>query len=197
MTIDSHSTLGDLVDANPAAARVLDGLGLDFSCHGDRTLEDATAAASLDLAAVTAKLDDLDVEGDTSWTTLPPPALADHIVDTHHRYLHEELPLLEALAAKALAVHGERHPELAEVQRLVAAVPATGRCTSGSMRSSTTPTSTSTRRTTCCSPPPSASPEADEPNGCVLVEREDRIWSPRSTRTNSGRHRRSTEARPM
>jgi regulator of cell morphogenesis and NO signaling len=124
MTIDSHSTIGDLVAANPAAARVLDGFGLDFCCHGDRTLADASADAGLDLAVVTAKLDDLDVEGDTSWTTLDPPALADYIVDTHHRYLHAELPLLDAMAAKVLGVHGERHPELAAVRRLVADVAA-------------------------------------------------------------------------
>jgi regulator of cell morphogenesis and NO signaling len=40
-------------------------------------------------------------------------------VGTHHRYLHEELPLLDDLAAKVLGVHGERHPELAEVHLLV------------------------------------------------------------------------------
>ena len=71
---------------------------------------------------VAAKFADLDVEGDTTWTTLDAPALAEHIVATHHRYLWEELPLLEALAAKVLAVHGERHPELSEVHELVMAV---------------------------------------------------------------------------
>jgi regulator of cell morphogenesis and NO signaling len=62
------------------------------------------------------------VEGDTTWTSLDAPALATHVVDTHHRYLHEELPLVDALAAKVLSVHGDRHPELAEVRRLVAAI---------------------------------------------------------------------------
>jgi regulator of cell morphogenesis and NO signaling len=56
------------------------------------------------------------------WAALEPAELADHIVATHHAYLHEELPLLDALAAKVLAVHGDRHLELQEVRQLVAAV---------------------------------------------------------------------------
>ncbi len=113
-------TLGDLVVANPAAARLLDTLGLDYCCHGDRSLAAACDAAGLDVAVVDAALADLDTEGDTTWATLDAPALAAHIVDTHHRYLHAELPLLEALAAKVVTVHGERHPELTDVHRQVA-----------------------------------------------------------------------------
>ena len=111
--------LGDLVTANSAAARVLERHGLDYCCHGGRTLGDACASAGIDPAVVTAELSALDDSEDTTWTSLDPPALAEHIVATHHRYLWEELPLLDALAAKVATVHGQRHPELAEVRRLV------------------------------------------------------------------------------
>jgi regulator of cell morphogenesis and NO signaling len=122
MTDVHDPTLGDLVAANPAAARVLERFGLDYCCRGGRTLADACAAAGIDATVVASDLDDLAVGGDTTWTTLDAPALADHIVDSHHRYLHEELPLIEALAAKVRSVHGERHPELADVARLVRAL---------------------------------------------------------------------------
>jgi regulator of cell morphogenesis and NO signaling len=122
MTDVHDSTLGDLVAANPAAARVLDRFGLDYCCHGNRTLAEACTTAGIDASVIAGKLSDLEVEGDTTWTALDAVSLAAHIVATHHRYLHEELPLLEALANKVLSVHGERHPELAEVRRLVAAV---------------------------------------------------------------------------
>jgi len=62
------------------------------------------------------------VEGDRSWNGMEPAALVDHIVATHHRYLKAELPLLDALAAKVLSVHGERHPELGQVKTLVEAI---------------------------------------------------------------------------
>ena len=41
--------------------------------------------------------------------------LADHIEQTHHAYLHTELPRLSTLVAKVVDVHGARHPELAGV----------------------------------------------------------------------------------
>jgi regulator of cell morphogenesis and NO signaling len=68
---------------------------------------------------VAAELEAIPVQGDRTWTGLEPPALVDHIVTTHHRYLDAELPLLSALAAKVLSVHGGRHPELAEIKALV------------------------------------------------------------------------------
>jgi regulator of cell morphogenesis and NO signaling len=120
MTDVQERSLGDLVTANAAAARVFERHGLDYCCNGGRTLSDACGSAGIDAAVVTADLDALDATDDTDWTSLDPPALAEHIVAGHHRYLWEELPLLEALAAKVEAVHGQRHPELAKIRRLVA-----------------------------------------------------------------------------
>ncbi|MCB0978043.1 MAG: iron-sulfur cluster repair di-iron protein [Acidimicrobiales bacterium] len=121
-TIDAATTtLAQAVTANPGAARVFDKLGLDFCCHGKRSIAEASAAAGLDPALVVAELGELAVV-DQEWSDLEPAALVDHIVETHHDYLHEEMPLLVALAAKVASVHGERHPELAEVSRLTAAI---------------------------------------------------------------------------
>jgi regulator of cell morphogenesis and NO signaling len=122
MTDVQHRTLGDVVTRNPAAAPVLESLGLDYCCHGDQPLHTACIEAGLDFDEVVNRLAGLPVEGDTAWAELDPPALADHIVTTHHAYLHEELPLLDALARKVEGVHGDRHPELADVARLVAEV---------------------------------------------------------------------------
>ena len=119
MTDVQDRSLGDLVSTNPAAARVLERHGLDYCCHGRRSLSDACADAGIDAAIVTAELSTIDVSDDTTWTSLDPPALAEHIVASHHRYLWEELPLLDALAAKVAAAHGQRHPELADVRQLV------------------------------------------------------------------------------
>jgi regulator of cell morphogenesis and NO signaling len=122
MHAPSPPTLGEIVAANPAAARALDRLGLDYCCHGYRTLAEACTAAGLDPVAVSAELEALPVDGDRAWSGMEPAALVDHIVATHHRYLDVELPLLDALAAKVFTVHGERHPELGEVKALVGAI---------------------------------------------------------------------------
>lgn len=97
MTDVAHTpTLAEIVAANPATARTLDRLGLDYCCHGNRTIPEACAGTDLDPETVAAELATLDLGGDRSWTELEPPALADHIVETHHQYLHDELPLLDA-----------------------------------------------------------------------------------------------------
>ena len=40
-----------------------------------------------------------------------------HIIDTHHVYLRNELPLLEGRIAKMCANHGHDHPELFAIQQ--------------------------------------------------------------------------------
>ena len=45
-------------------------------------------------------------------------AMLDHINSTHHVFVREECPRIEALAAKVVGVHGQRHPELLQVQEI-------------------------------------------------------------------------------
>lgn len=115
-------TLGDLVAERPARARVLERYGLDYCCHGDRTLAAAATAQDLDPEAVAGELAAVTDPSGADVDALEPVALVDHIVNTHHAYLHEELPLLVALADKVHGVHGARHPELERVAALVAEI---------------------------------------------------------------------------
>ena len=54
--IDTTTTLGDIVIANPSLARELERRKLDYCCGGRRTLAEACATAGLDAAAVAANL---------------------------------------------------------------------------------------------------------------------------------------------
>ena len=116
MAIDTTSTLGDLVTQDPRRARVLERFGLDYCCNGQRPLTEATSEAGLDLAEVADALDLPDAAPAAPWQHLENAALAHDIVDTHHTYLWEEMPRLQALVDKVAGVHGDRHPELARVQ---------------------------------------------------------------------------------
>ena len=118
--IDRDATLGELVRAKPGAANVLDRLGLDFCCHGDRTLAEACRAAGVNLPDAIAAITATPPAGDAEdWTRLTAGPLSEHIQAVHHRYLDDELPGLVALAARVATVHVDRHPELAEVKALV------------------------------------------------------------------------------
>lgn len=104
------NTLAELVIDAPARAAVFEQAGIDYCCAGARTLEQACDEADVDLADLTARLAHVETAVE------PPPsgitALVDHLLDTHHRYLHESLPRLDELATKVLRVHGDRHPDL-------------------------------------------------------------------------------------
>lgn len=112
-------TLGELVAERPARARIFERLGVDYCCHGRRTLREASTAAGLRPDEVAAEIDAVVDDAGADIDRLEPVALVDHVLATHHAYLHEELPLLVALADKVRDVHGSRHPELARVAALV------------------------------------------------------------------------------
>jgi regulator of cell morphogenesis and NO signaling len=117
--IDPSMTLGEIVTLRPALAADLERRGLDYCCHGGRTLAEAARQAGLDARIVADELSAAHVgEPAAEWASLGPVELIDHIETVHHRYLWAELPRITALVDKILTVHGDRHPELAEVQRL-------------------------------------------------------------------------------
>lgn len=116
-TIPTDTTLGDLVTQFPSLARELESRGIDYCCGGARTLDEACTSKGLDPDTVSAELERAARdEPPAPWASMGVVQLVDHLESTHHRYLHAELPRLSALVAKIHDVHGERHPELADVR---------------------------------------------------------------------------------
>ncbi|MFN8053610.1 MAG: iron-sulfur cluster repair di-iron protein [Acidimicrobiales bacterium] len=111
-----RTTLGDIVTSQPAAARVLERFGLDYCCGGTATLGAACAERGVDRAEVEAALADLGDPAPADWAHMSAVEMVDHLEATHHAYLCVELERLHRLADKVEAVHGERHPELAEIR---------------------------------------------------------------------------------
>ncbi len=121
--IDPQATLATLVTERPGLAPLLETMGLDYCCGGQQTLAAAVEHAGGDLDATVAALSGAaPTATPADWAELGLTELAAHIENTHHAYLHEALPRLEALAAKVATVHGERHPELGGVHALVIAL---------------------------------------------------------------------------
>lgn len=116
MAVATTATLGDLVAEDPRRSRVLEQLGLDYCCNGQRPLEEAAREAGLDIADVRTRLDMPGEPPAVVARDLEMAALAHDIVDTHHAYTWEEMPRLQALVDKVAGVHGDRHPELVEVK---------------------------------------------------------------------------------
>ena len=111
--------VGNIVAAHPRLAGLFERVGIDYCCGGKRTLAQACAAKGLDpltfavLLEATAKLPAGGPVVDANAMTLT--ALADHIEQTHHHYLKEELPALVEKAERVAHKHGWRDPRLAPV----------------------------------------------------------------------------------
>ncbi len=117
--IDPSMTLGEIVTLRPSLAAHLERRGLDYCCHGGRTLAEASRDAGLDAPTVAEELSAVHIaEPAAEWVSLGLVELVEHIEAVHHRYLWAEMPRISELVDKIVTVHGDRHPELAEVQRL-------------------------------------------------------------------------------
>lgn len=100
-------TLGDIACTLPGATRVFHDFGIDYCCHGDKTLAQAAHAGMLDVTAVVARLRALDApsSADTDWRTVPAADLISHIVQRYHERHREQLPELIRLSRRVEMVH--------------------------------------------------------------------------------------------
>jgi regulator of cell morphogenesis and NO signaling len=115
MSLERDLTMAEVVSLRPELARPMTALGLDFCCGGGQSLSDGCSAAGLDVDEVLSRFDAVVEEAEPDWANLTPSELVAHIENTHHRYLGETLPYLDGLMKKVTEVHGERHPELADI----------------------------------------------------------------------------------
>ncbi len=109
--------VGGIVASNFKTAKVFTSYGIDFCCKGGISLEEACANKGVDMAQV---LEDLETASKTPeeviYAALSPSELIAHIIDNHHQYVENTLPVLTAYLQKLAAVHGDRHPELFEIR---------------------------------------------------------------------------------
>lgn len=117
--VSSRMTVSDLVVERPSRSRVFEELGIDYCCGGGAPLAEACAGAKLEVGEVIRELERREAGRggeDCGLSRMGMGELVDHIVETHHAYLKEELPRLSFLVDKVANVHGESHPELVELR---------------------------------------------------------------------------------
>ncbi len=118
-----HRPVGDVVAEDYRRGAVFKQFGIDFCCGGRRTVEEACTRKGVSVKELEEALTAADFpRGDDR---LPDPRrwapafLADYIVNVHHTYCRETLPVVQAFAEKVARVHGERVPYLVEIDEKV------------------------------------------------------------------------------
>ncbi len=120
----AERSLAEIVNEDLRTADVFKKFGMDFCCGGGRSLAAACERHGVQIEEVLEALQKLDQEEQqpTDFTDWPVDRLVAYIVEKHHRYLEEALPMIEEYAAKVSKVHGPSHPEVLQVQEIFMAL---------------------------------------------------------------------------
>ena len=121
-TVELETPVGQLVRERPARSRVFDALKIDYCCGGKRSLREACERGKVSPEEALKQLEASDAAAEESSDLVDAgkmtlTELADHIEQTHHAYLKEELPRLDRMTEKVARVHGDKEPRLLEVRK--------------------------------------------------------------------------------
>jgi len=119
MNLNLQTPVGEIARFNYKTVEVFEKLRIDFCCGGDISLGEACQKQKVDAEEVLGSLKTLLVSTETDSDhihVLPLDQLIDHIIEVHHSYVLESIPVLQKYLHKIADVHGEHHPELALVE---------------------------------------------------------------------------------
>jgi regulator of cell morphogenesis and NO signaling len=121
MNFASETKVKDIALANPEARRILEDAGVDYCCGGDKSLHDACLHTDVPTEEILKRLHEntKQVSPDQeNWTSASLNSLTQHIREKHHQYVRESIRRIQSKLEKVAAKHGEKHPEIADIQRL-------------------------------------------------------------------------------
>lgn len=121
MNITEKNIVGELVAQDYRTASIFKNHGIDFCCNGNRTIAEACEKKKIDSSPLINLLKQAVQQSNqqsidfNSWS---PDLLADYIEKKHHRYVEQKTKEIIPFLYKVARVHGERHPELLEIEEL-------------------------------------------------------------------------------
>lgn len=112
--INIDTTLGDFVAYYPKTRKVFEKLGFDYCCGGKQDLKKAAKDKKVQLKeliiALEAAINETPEKNEEKiWINEPLNDVINHILSTHHAYMHKELPYISKLMDKVTIAHSERH----------------------------------------------------------------------------------------
>ena len=115
---ENEATIGEMVTSDFRKAEVFKKFGLDFCCGGKKTLTEACREKGLDVVQIEKELKTILEAPSNSWQDYNNwglSFLADYILNTHHNYVVQSIPVIIEYTQKVAKVHGENHPEAIEI----------------------------------------------------------------------------------
>ena len=116
----TDKTIGQIVADDFRTAAIFKKHGIDFCCKGGRTIEEACDKKGVAPSALINELESLP-KGNSNEVDVRDWQLdlsANYIVRIHHQYVRDKTSMLLQFLDKLCRVHGDRHPELFEINRI-------------------------------------------------------------------------------
>jgi regulator of cell morphogenesis and NO signaling len=117
---NKNALLKEIVAKNYKAAEIFEKYGIDFCCNGNRPLDQACTEKNVSVEEILNKLDALNntpapPEKYELWTL---SYLIDHIINNHHNYIQDMVPIIKEHLNKVTGKHSARHNELVRINEL-------------------------------------------------------------------------------
>ena len=114
-------TVGELVAEDYRKAEVFKKFGIDFCCGGGKTVKEVCEKKGVDYTLLEKELLEAEKKATSDTTNFNEwklDALADYIVEKHHTYVKENIPMLLEFSKKVARVHGNANPEVVKIADL-------------------------------------------------------------------------------
>ena len=124
MNFSKENIVGQVVAQDFRTATVFKSHRIDFCCNGNRSISEVCEKGNLNpdlLIEELKRTTELSNDGNIDFQSWDMDLLADYIEKKHHRYVEKKIPELKTYLNKISKVHGERHPELIEIEALFTA----------------------------------------------------------------------------
>ncbi|MGH1438306.1 MAG: iron-sulfur cluster repair di-iron protein [Lewinella sp.] len=124
MNFSKENIVGEVVAKDFRTASVFKSHRIDFCCKGNRSINEVCIQNNLNVDTLVEELNQVAQvasEGTIDFQSWDMDLLADYIEKKHHRYVEKKIPELRAFLNKIAKVHGDRHPELIEIEALFTA----------------------------------------------------------------------------
>lgn len=121
MNITEENTVAEIVVQNIKSAHIFKKHGIDFCCGGGITVEKACSKNGVDYTILRKEIEAI---GDSpsrayNYDDWELDFLIDHIINVHHSYVAESIPLLLAYANRVAQVHGHHYEEVVKINAFV------------------------------------------------------------------------------
>ena len=119
MTIIDNKTVAEVVSENIKTAHVFKKYGIDFCCGGGITIDKACEKKNIDYAQLKEELLKVDdAPRAYEYNKWELDFLIEHIINIHHAYVEESIPLIIQYANRVAEVHGRHYTEVLEINKL-------------------------------------------------------------------------------